>query len=54
MIRRGRPVPRKVGVRQSVCRPNGEKTIAKFGVPRISPVSSEDVVSLKSILIRDY
>ena len=50
MIRWGRPVPRKVGVRQSACRPNVEKTIAKFGAPCISPVSSEGVVSLKSVL----
>lgn len=54
MIRRGRPVPRKVGVRQSVCVLNGEKTIAKFGVPRVSPVSSEGVVSLNSVLIGYY
>ena len=53
-MRCGRPVPRRVGVRQSVRKPDGEKTIAKFGVPCVSPVSSEDVVSLKSILIRDY
>ena len=54
MIRRGRPVPRKVGVRQSVCVLNGEKTIAKFGVPRVSPVSSDGVVSLNSVLIGYY
>ena len=41
-------------MRQSVRKPDGEKTVAKFGVPCIPPISSEDMVSLKSILIRDY
>ena len=50
----GRPIPRKVGVRQFVRGADGEMMVAKLGVPYISPISTEDMVSLKSIIVRGY
>ena len=50
----GRPIPRKVGVRQFVRGADGEMMVAKLGVPYISPISTEDMVSLKSIVVRGY
>ena len=54
LMRCGRPIPRKVGVWQSLCGPDAEKTVAKLGVPCISPISSEDMVSLRGIVVRGY
>ena len=50
----GRPIPQKVGVQQFVRGADGEMMVAKLGVPYISPISTEDMVSLKSIIVRGY
>ena len=50
----GRPIPRKVVVRQFVRGADGEMMVARLGVPFISPISTEDMVSLKSIVVRGY
>ena len=47
LMRCGRPIPRKVGVRQFVRGADGEMMVAKLGVPYTSAIPTENMVSCR-------